>query len=375
MTSWILTVSYLWKDTWKRWFEQPGSLLARSVVTVIMVGLAVVLLVGFRMQVESVRQQVEAFGLQNIIIQETMSAEDVAAGVTTDRFRDLSRFGELFTGRVVSATAQGDSGRRARIVTYTDADIPGLLPYLRYGYEIFVVSAELPPGLVSDYQLRETSFKAVALPPEERFDLVFNDDVLFIPSSRAAALERNGFAMLYFFERAATAPPVGEISAAVMRVAQSDKRGQIELRNAENLLEQLEAMQAQQNRLRFWLGLILGSALALVYGVLSVLEFRQSLYVSALLRSFGVSSVFLGLRTIFENALIVNAITFLVIYMLSAQHETLFGALRVETTDDLSALYWGTETLWIFIAANVGILISSLPVFWALRRPIGEILE
>ena len=33
MKSSTLIASYLWKDTWKRWFEQPSSPLARLFVT------------------------------------------------------------------------------------------------------------------------------------------------------------------------------------------------------------------------------------------------------------------------------------------------------------------------------------------------------
>ncbi|MCC5788881.1 MAG: hypothetical protein JJT75_04550 [Opitutales bacterium] len=375
MNSWILTVSYLWKDTWKRWLEQPGSVLARSVVTLIMVGLATVLLVGFRMQVENVREQIESFGLRNIIIEERMGPEVVERGAPTDRFRDLQQWGDLLSGRVLSHVARSDQGRRARIVSYTDADIPGLLSYLQFGHPVFVLSSDLPEGLVVDYQTGDMSITAVALRMEERHGLVFSEDVLFVPSHRARALERRGFSMVYFFERAPNAPPLDKLSASLRVLAQAEEARQVEVRSSDHLLERLREMEEQQNLLRLWLGGILGGALALIYGVLSILEFRQSLYVSALLRSFGVSSFFLGIRTIFENAFIANGVALVVISLLQWQHENLFAALRVDTAADLQELYWGTETMWIFVAVNVGILLSSLPVFVALRRPVGEILE
>ncbi len=153
MISWILTVSYLSKDTWKRWLEQPGSVLARSVVTIIMVALSILLLVSYRLQLEKLREQVEAFGLDNLVVVETLTQQDLESGIPTERFRSLNRWGELFTARRLLATARGGKGESAAVIAYADADIPGLLPYLRYGREVFVLSSKMPQGLVVDYDV------------------------------------------------------------------------------------------------------------------------------------------------------------------------------------------------------------------------------
>ena len=47
MKSSTLIASYLWKDTWKRWFEQPGSPVARLFVTGLLALVATVILVFF----------------------------------------------------------------------------------------------------------------------------------------------------------------------------------------------------------------------------------------------------------------------------------------------------------------------------------------
>ena len=127
--------------------------------------------------------------------------------------------------------------------------------------------------------------------------------------------------------------------------------------------------------MKFWLALILGAALSLIYGVLSILEFRQSMYIAALLKSFGVSRFLLGLRSVLENLLIVNGVTLGMVYLLAKNHDTIFKALRMRTGVDINALYWGQETMWIIAAANIGVLISSIPVFLALRKQVGNILE
>jgi len=85
------------------------------------------------------------------------------------------------------------------------------------------------------------------------------------------------------------------------------------------------------------------------------------MYVSALLKSFGVPKLMLGIRSIVENLIIVNIVTIGVIYLLSQYHDTIFKALRVSGKSDLNTLYWGHETLWIIGAANIGVIISSIP--------------
>lgn len=375
MTSWTLIASYLWKDTWKRWFEQPGSVLARSVVTIIMVSLSILLLVGFRMQIEKIRAQVEAFGLNNLLIVETVTQQDLANGSGSDRFRSIGQWGDLFTGRVMLASARDSNGRSATVVGYEDSDMPGLVPYLRFGHDVFVLSSTMPAGIVVDYQLHQEALKGVVLKPDGPISQVVQGDTLFVPLGRLENLQKMGYNMLYYLQRKKDAPEISALSEAVDQVVRLDGVGKVEVKSAEMLKQRLNQMEQQQGVLRLWLAGILGSALALIYGVLSILEFRQSMYVSALLRSFGVSPGMLGLRTVVENALIVNVVTLSVIVLLHLNHNSIFKALNVKGFSQVGELYWGGETMWIVVAANVGIVISSLPVFWALRKPVGSILE
>jgi len=73
--------------------------------------------------------------------------------------------------------------------------------------------------------------------------------------------------------------------------------------------------------------------------------------------------------------LIVNVISVGVIYSLALYHNNIFAYLNVKAQDSVTELYWGYETYWIIFAANIGVVISSLPVFWALRKPVGLVLE
>ncbi len=375
MISSILTASYLWKDTWKRWFEQPGSILARSVVTIIMVGLSILLLVGFRMQIDRIKAEINKFGLDNMLIIETVTQKDIDNGIQSDRFRSIGNWGKLFTAKRLLASARTSNGRYASVVAYSDEDMRGLLPYLKYGHDVFLLSKNLPEGLVMDFDVQHHHLSGISLHPEEHISQLIQSDTLFVPMSEINDITKYGYSTIYYLERNKNAPEIATLTEAIQRVILADGNGKVDIKSAAQLKKKLDKLEAQQSRMRIWLATILGAALALIYGVLSILEFRQSMYISALLKSFGVSRLLLGLRSIAENILIVNLVTLGVIYLLQHYHNTIFAPLKLKQATNLHELYWGQETLWIIIAANIGILISSIPVFLALRKPIGKILE
>jgi len=340
-----------------------------------MVCLSILLLVGFRMQIERLRTEVASFGLDNLLVIETITPRDIAAGISSDRFRSLERHGELFTTRKMLASASGSNGKNAQVVAYSDLDIRGLIPYLKYGHSIFVLSTEMPEGVVVDYNISGNNYTAIALKPAEKLTQLIQNDTLFIPIAQLSEIEKNGYSLIYYLQRKPDAPEIADITEAIQRVTRTDGNGKIDIKSADLIKKKLEKLESQQDTMKFWLALILGGALSLIYGVLSILEFRQSMYIAALLKSFGVSSILLGLRSIVENLLIVNTVTLGIIYALAQNHDTIFKALRMKRGVDINTLYWGQETLWIIIAANIGVIISSIPVFLALRKQVGNILE
>lgn len=375
MISWILIASYLWKDTWRRWFEQPGSILARSVVTIIMVALAVLLLVGFQMQIEKLRDQIESFGLDNLLLVETISPSDEAVA-PDHRFGSLRQWGDLITVKKLLLNGQASDGSRVSVVSYGDQDLRGLKNYLKYGHEIFLITAGQRQGLVVDFEIEGKFFRGVTLQPDAEMSQLMQGDTLFIPENLGEEYEERGYSMIYYLQRAAGAPSIKDISAALNSVVRRDGFGRIDLRSADMLRDQLNKLQDQQATMRFWMAALLGAALSLIYGTLSVLEFRQSMYVSALLRSFGAPRVLLALRTVGENLIIVNAVALGVIWLLSEKHNLIFKSLRLSAVDNnLYNLYWGTETLWILAFANIGVIFSSLPVLFAMRKPVGKVLN
>ncbi|MGJ8672129.1 hypothetical protein [Rubritalea sp.] len=377
MKSWILTSSYLWKDTWKRWFEQPGSVLARCLVTLIMVFLSVIFLVAMRVQVERLRAEVSKFGLDNMLVVETVSSQDLQLEAPEGRFRELNKWGDLLTVKKLLVSARSGSGDRYGVVSYDDYDMSGLVQYLRYGYSTFILSNKLPEGLLVDLELVNQQVRGVVLKPDDVAAQLLQGNTLFVPSVEVQEIEDKGYTKVYYLKRREGAPSIEQLTDAVYDQVKRDGYGKVDIRSAAAMKQKLEKLEKQQGAMRVGMAFALGGAVALIYGTLSVLEFRQSMYVSALMRSFGVSRFFLGMRTLIENLLIVNVVSLTLVYALSTSYQSLFKVLRLNLDEgvDPSSYFWGQETIWVLMAANLGVLMSCVPVFWAMRKEVGDVLD
>src|SRR5687767_3831584 len=97
MKSWTLIASYLWKDTWSRWLEQPSSVLSRVFVGSLLVTVATVILVAFHLLEKNLRTRLEAFGVNTIISREPISGmdNDALANIPRpDRMQPLDAHGD-----------------------------------------------------------------------------------------------------------------------------------------------------------------------------------------------------------------------------------------------------------------------------------------
>jgi hypothetical protein len=150
------------------------------------------------------------------------------------------------------------------------------------------------------------------------------------------------------------------------------------MQSALPLIKELERLQGRQKQWRTLLAGVLGLAIALVYGAIAVLEFRQNLFIGALLRSLGAPGRFLYFRQWFENAFLANLAALGAILLVASLHRQIFGALgfpaNILQLRDANP-YWSFEIALILIYVNAGAFLSSLPVAVGLRQAVGAILN
>ncbi len=381
MRSSTLIVSYLWKDTWKRWLEQPSSPLARLFVTGLLVLVATVILVAFHLMERSLRERLERFGLNTVLVRESVSTESkelILYGIGPDRMAPLAESGKKLRLRQLLVRAQTEWQNNLIVFSYPQEALPVLAEFLSPRTPVICLSETLPEdALVRATIGRQTTVARVQRPQGWIRPLVI-DDLLLVPQGMLSDEERLGYIDTTIFQRNDSGPPVSKIVAAVQGLFGMERRSPPQIQSALGLIRDLEDLKERQMQWRNILAGILGVALSLVYGAIAVLEFRQNLYVSALLRSFGTPPQFLYWRHWVENALLANVAAIAAIGLVGLLHRTLFGTLGFpRAVLDFSGgnPYLSAEMLIILCWVNLGGFLSSLPIALGLKQPVGTILN
>lgn len=381
MKSSTLIVSYLWKDTWSRWLEQPSSALARLFVGALLVVVATVILVAFSLLERSVRARLESFGLNTLVVRETVSGLDpelLHNGSRPDRLAPLQGAGDKMRLRQLHVRAQTELQNDVPVLTYPPEALPALAEWLDAPTPLIFFNETLPEHILLRVNLGRQSGAALVRRMGSFLRPLGMDNVLLVPQDWAMDVERLGFSETTIFQRRAAAMPMGKYVQAVKLLYALDRRQPPHLQSALPLLSELERLQSRQKQWRTLLAGILGLAVALVFGAIAFLEFRQNLFVGALLRSLGAPAGYLYLRQWAENALLANLAALGAIGLVAALHHTLFGALgfpRAVLHLSEANPYWSYEMALILLWVNVGAFLSSLPVAVGLRRPVGAILN
>ncbi len=381
MKSSTLIASYLWKDTWKRWLEQPSSPLARLFVTGLLVLVATAILVVFHLLERSLRERLERFGLNTVLVRESVTPESkemVTSGEGADRLAPLNQSGKKLRLRQLFVRGQTEWQNNLLVFTYPSQGMALLVDYLTAEAPSIIFSDTLPENALVKVTMNRQSLIAQVRRPEGWIRPLVTEDMLLVPQGLLVDEERLGFIDTTVFQRNPEALPVARIVSAVSTLYATERRNPPQVQSALALIRDWETLKERQAQWRTILAGILGLTLSLVYGAIAILEFRQNLYVSALLRSFGAPPRYLYFRHLFENAILANLAGCAAIAALALLHTSLFGQLGfTKTVTDLRAgnPYFSPEMVVILSWVNIGAFLSSLPVAFGLRQPVGAILN
>ncbi|EEF62661.1 hypothetical protein [Pedosphaera parvula] len=382
MRSSTLIVSYLWKDTWKRWCEQPGSPLARWFVTLLLVMVAAVILVAFQLLERSLRDRLERFGLNTLLVRQPVapgSAEFILHGGGQDQLAVLTTSGEKLRLRQLFGRGQTElHENNLTVFTYSPDAIPMLARMLGADTPTICLSEHLPDKTMTRVRVGRHSVLAKVVRPQGWLQALSTEDTVLVPQGWLPDQEQMGWLDTTIYQRSETAPPMDQIISAVNILSSLNQHPQPQIQSAMPIVHELDELRSRQAQWRTGLAAILGIAVSLVYGAIAVLEFRQNLFVCALLRSFGAPSNFLYFRHWLENLLLANLAAGVAVLVLALVHRSLFSTLGFssEVLDfNGGNPYLGSSVVSIFLWINVGALLSSIPVAFGLRQPVGEILN
>jgi hypothetical protein len=379
MKSSILAASYLWKDTCKRWFEQPGSPLARVFVTGLLAFTAAMILVTFDLLERSIRERLERFGLNTVVVRETITSDSrelTVFGQAADHLAALSTQGERMRLRQLFVRGSTEWQSSLVVFTYPPQAFADLAPFMSRETPLICFSENLPAGAHVRVAVNRQSKMAVIRRPQGWLRPLLSEDTLLAPQGTWAEEERIGYIATTVLQRAAEALPVSQLVSAVNNLYAMERRAPPQVQSALPLINELETLRQRQTQWRNLLAGILGLAVSLVYGSISFLEFRQNLFVSALLRSFGAPSRWLFSRHLAENVFLANMAAVCAIMTVVLLHKTIFGTLGFTSSAlDFANPYASAELFSILLWVNAGALLSSIPILVGLRRPVGATLN
>lgn len=382
MKSSTLIASYLWKDTWSRWLEQPSSVLSRIFVGSLLVTVATVILVAFHLLERNLRSRLEAFGVNTIITRLPVSGSDHEALpnlARPDLLAPLGAHGEKIRLRQYYTRANTPWHRDLTALSYGDDALPMLAGRLSPQTPHVILSETMPENTLLPFTLGQQNDIAVVRRPDGFLrPLAGQQNALLVPMGWAPDTERIGYVETVLFRRNDQAPTAHHVVASLRNLFAFEQKAPPQIQSALGMIKELEALQARQVRWRSALAGLLGLAVALVFGAIAVLEFRQNAYVSALLRSFGAPGRALYIRQWIENAVLANFAAIAAILILACFHEQIFGLFGFpRDLLDLRAAnpYFSREMALILLWVNVGAFLSSISVAIGLKKPVGEILS
>jgi len=350
-------------------------------VTGLLVLVATVILVAFHLLERSLRERLERFGLNTVLVRETVTSDSkelIVAGEGPDRLEPLNASGKKLRLRQLFIRGQTEWQNSLIVFTYPSEGMSLLAEYLSAETPIICFSESLPEDALVKVTIGRQSLIAQIRRPEGWLRPLVTDDLLLVPRGMLTDEERIGYVETTVFQRDPDAIPVATIVSSLNAFYAAERRTPPQIQSALNLIREWEKLKERQAQWRNILAGVLGLTLSLVYGAIAILEFRQNLYVSALLRSFGAPPRYLYFRHLIENAVLANIAGCLAIASLALLHSTIFGTLgfsRVVLDLRTGNPYLSPEMLVILCWVNVGAFLSSLPVAFGLRQPVGAILN
>ncbi len=372
----ISIVSYLLKDIFWRWREQPGNVFTRFILAYALVLPSLALLGAFVLMTGSIEAKLRKTGTDMLFVTEHVSAMqgDIAANQKHVRMAPLAKHGTMFQLLQLFTQARSPYATSIRVAAYPDSALHALEGMVSAEYPVAYLSEKLLENVPIRVSIDNFFFMARTARPDGMVDKYFQGDLVLLPEGMLPRLESRGF-MRVTLCRIKNIEEIETLQRAVQLTSKLDET-KVYVRSSIKLLESFSMMKERQLFWRLGLAAAAGSVLALVLGTLSLLEYQQRAYVIALLRSFGIKRRLVLVMQLFESALVVNLAGITAYYTLIVCQQTLYRSFGSEGgVNGLTFEHMTTELLLIFACINIGVLISTAPSIHILKKDIGTILS
>lgn len=381
MRSLTLITVYLSKDIWQRWVETPGAVLARLFIATALCLLFLLIQAGFLISERAVEKKIKGFGLNTLIVRSHEVDKKSQRPEIDKLFINLSNQGTYLPFALLYAQAKLQNGQKAKVIVYSTKSLPGLLKIIpsikNLSGNIFLAAHGLPETLPERARIGEFFFdcEVVEPPPILRF-ISSNQPVLFIPDT--VAKNFHNFSQqetILFVSRNSSELP--EIIESVEALLKSEGFDRLDITSPLKWIGELDGLKELRIKAQAIGGSVVGLFIMLIFGSISIFEYRQNIFSTALFKSFGLSSLNLALRYFFEGLLILITSFFIASQLAQSYHNQIFKLAGFDHgllyLDDYNP-YQTSHNLILLLLLSATAFISILPICAALRKPVGKVL-
>lgn len=383
MRSLILIPSYLWKNTLKRWLENPVSPLSKVLVPLLLGLLATLVLVFFAEVEAQLSKQLKEGNSFDVHISEQAASFDNTLRAEISYEEEelwLSKYGskDFYYLRQSFTNVEWKKARESLPVIIYNNGFPELQKYREDTKSPTIwLLTKYPDSVLSKETVKLGGKSITAIPiamPQKIAELVQADNILAAPIEMAGLFLRDGFT-IHIHARFQNLDEVRTFVNETRAYHRAEKRN-VRTYSSLYILEGLAKINEVQNYIRLGIVGSCGIILAIILGTIAWLEYRQEAYLLALLRSFGTPRLLLITHAFLENIILVT----LGIYIAFISWKPIYNLLQSKVTDmNLSPaenLALGTTDMSIILVAGLfGVLVAMIPIAIGLRKPAGLILQ
>lgn len=368
---------YLTRDAAARWKEQPHAPLARFTVAFLVCALSLTILSVLGVAERVLEARLADSGVNAVAIMSPLMG--ATAPENGERFAALGDFGESLALVKLHRVATADFGGKVVVYGYHESAL-GTLATHTTEPRIFI--GNILPGMeisatVDDREMKAVSVAKAGVLRRIPVDTGMTGAILVPLSDVADMVGAEGGVEVNVLERSASAPTVPEIVGMVERTAEADDLHLTTL-SADGMIRELDTLQGRRAQIQAMLALGVAVAVAVVFGALSMLEYRENRHVCALLRSMGIRAGLLAGQSLAEGLVValLAAGAACAIVPAIARFAAGQGWLDGTVAASVPAVAFSPGVIWPVMAALItGAIVATAPVALAMRKPVGHILN
>lgn len=368
MKLWISIYCYLWRNTFKRWVENPLPLLSKVTVSFLISLMGALVILGVErlgMELEKRLKDREAL---KVVVTEDVTKEWVGdymdpSAIADEIWEDLGCEASIFLKAPMFADVV--DGERVPVWALTQMEA------VQMDDDLYYVSPSDVEGAIREVKVSDWTMEAQVRRPIGDLGVVMYERGGLLGSlERMRPLLKRGFTKVVVMHArdVDVLQKIHHVVTAMSRV--EGKRLTVQSHLA--ILQEIAKVSRLQANALVGVTLVSSLILGLVYGSLVWMEFLEGRYLMSLIRSFGVNAKMLLIHAVIENCVLSVTGVMVSLWLLKIGIWSLnlekFGISKGQSVD-LS----GQGIL--LIGALLGGIFSCIPIGIGLRKPIGLVLK